>query len=220
MASFGIVRGAKTARKVAPSLRTTGERHVLAWLVVFTDSDGKASPTHGQLAEVTGYHPNSIPRILGRLEAAGAIVRVGDRPVLGGKGIPRGGKVAVWEIVPPQPNRAVVATSTLLGVSGNVPPQPGSIPTSTRESSHLNPIGRTIEKLRVEKEEKCASHDFKTTEVGRRTFTRCEACGASQEDGDAMSYPHADNLIRPQVNNAVAHLVAATPGGPPKGATP
>ena len=126
--TFGIVEAAQRARAWAPLARTEGQRLVLLAVVCFVGRDSTASPTSAQLAQVTGYQPSSVRRILKQLESLGAIAQVGQRPVYDRDGAGRGGRVAVWQI-PPAP---LEDTVPLLPVSdgGDHHPRPGATPLS------------------------------------------------------------------------------------------
>lgn len=187
MALVGIVQAAQWARDWAPHLKTEAEHNLLGWLVAFTDKDGEVSATAPQLAEVTGYHRKSISRVLHRLEESGAIVRTGDRPVFGAKGVPKGGRVPVWSIVPVQPNRVVVASATQSGGSGTVPVQPGEAPSATPQRSHGNPKGYPLRVEKLREEEICAPHTFEEKRSGPKVYLFCSKCNKKGTPTDALA---------------------------------
>ncbi|MEX1037866.1 MAG: hypothetical protein WDZ96_03305 [Acidimicrobiia bacterium] len=103
--SYGIVEAQRRCRDWMPLLKTTGQRAVYGAMLAFFSIDGTSTPTNTQLAEVVGMHPSSVRKILGQLETIGALMRVGDRPVMSSAGVARGGRIVIWSI----PKRAAGA---------------------------------------------------------------------------------------------------------------
>ncbi len=109
--TYGLLEILRRARGWMPKLRTSGQRCVFGALIMFSDHrNGIFTPTYGQIADLTGYHESSVRRITKQIEAIGAIVRVGDRPVATAEGIARGGKVPLRSVPPAPPNARVDQT--------------------------------------------------------------------------------------------------------------
>lgn len=106
MDSFGIVEASQRARAWCPMLETKAQRAVLMAIVMFMRKESYADPAASQLAPIVGMEVNSVRRTLRQLEALGAIVSVGSRPVYDSAGTGRGGKVSQWA-VPPAPGGSV-----------------------------------------------------------------------------------------------------------------
>ena len=59
---------------------TTPQRSVLAVLLVHTNEDGLAWPSHTSIARASGLGRSTVVRALGQLEALGAIIRTSNPP--------------------------------------------------------------------------------------------------------------------------------------------
>lgn len=133
--TYGVIEAQRRFRDWAPELKTLGQRAVYGALLGFFSVDGTASPTYGQLAQLVGMHPSSVRKIIGQIEEIGAVMRVGDRPILSASGLAHGGRVVIWSF----PKRASEGATGESHVRREpVPSAPRDRPKRASEGAPLN----------------------------------------------------------------------------------
>lgn len=118
---------------------------MLGVMMSFCGLDERIQPTYKQVADLAGMHPSSARRIAGQLEDIGALVRIGERPVLSAEGVARGGRVVIWSI----PKRASQGAGRDIG-QASTPSIPGASHIESRRAAE----GATlkVERLKPQRE--------------------------------------------------------------------
>lgn len=167
--TYGIIEAQRRFREWMPHLSNEGERTVYGALLSYFGMDGKATPTAAQLASLTDYQSRSVRRILQRLEKAGALMRVGSRPVADSHGLARGGSIPIWTI----PSR------TLEGPGGDSQQDPNPIPAGPKRTSSRTELGHPliVEKLKPS--------DCRHLPIDEEGY--CTACGTWTR-GDGINF--------------------------------
>ena len=165
--TYGVVEAQIRFRQWMPQLKTTGQRAVYGAMLGYFGIDGRATPTARQLAALTRFTSRSVRRIIVQLEEIGALMRVGERPVVSSDGVARGGRVVIWSI-------PIGPLEDLVGEEPQEDREP--VPIGPRSTPNRTPEGPPL------KVEKLKAADCLHRPIDTEGY--CTACGTWPADRD------------------------------------